>query len=56
MNDLIQRLLARFQTEAGQTLVEYSLILAFIALVVVAILGTLGTQVISAFTSANAGF
>jgi Flp pilus assembly pilin Flp len=46
----------RLQAEDGQTIVEYGLILTFIALVVIAVLGGLGTQVVSSFTSASAGF
>ncbi len=53
MNDLVLRYVARFQAEEGQTMVEYGLILALISVVAIAILGGLGGNVVSTFTSAN---
>lgn len=53
MNDLVLRYVARFQAEEGQTMVEYGLILALISIVAIAILGGLGGNVVSTFTSAN---
>jgi pilus assembly protein Flp/PilA len=52
----IASLLRRLQADDGQTIVEYGLLLTFIALVVIAVLGNLGTQVITSFSSASAGF
>lgn len=57
MTDWFRKLPARrWSAKSGQTMVEYSLILAFVSLVAVVILGTLGTSVIASFTSAVAGF
>lgn len=42
-----------FAKEEGQGLVEYALILALIAIVVIAILTTLGGQVNSTFTTVS---
>jgi pilus assembly protein Flp/PilA len=55
--ELIQLILRRLcSDEQGQTMVEYGLILTFIALVVIAVLGNLGTAVVAMFNSASAGF
>ncbi|GAB3567965.1 hypothetical protein GCM10027405_29180 [Arthrobacter alkaliphilus] len=40
-----------FKSEAGATAVEYGLLVALIAAVIVVIVGTLGGQVNTAFTS-----
>ena len=57
MNDLMKRLVARLApTKRGQTIVEYGLILSFLALVVVVVLGQLRTAFIPPFQSAAAGF
>ena len=42
-----------WQEEDGQDLVEYSLLLAFIALAAVSILNGVGTKITSLFTSVN---
>jgi Flp pilus assembly pilin Flp len=39
--------------EAGATTIEYGLMLAFVALVVFAAVGNLGTQLMPGFTSAS---
>jgi pilus assembly protein Flp/PilA len=39
--------------EEGQDLVEYALLLGFVALAAVAVLGTIGTNIGSIFNSAN---
>lgn len=48
----MKNLLLRFvREEEGQDLIEYALLIVFIALVVVAALGPLGTQVSSVYTT-----
>ncbi len=42
-----------FRNEEGQDLVEYALLLVFIALVVMVMLGAVGSSVNSVFSSAN---
>ena len=42
INGALLRFVARFQRETGQALAEYGLILALIAVVCIAALGTLG--------------
>jgi pilus assembly protein Flp/PilA len=44
-----------FAKEEGQGLVEYALILVLIAIVVIVILGLVGDQVSTAFSSINSG-
>jgi pilus assembly protein Flp/PilA len=39
------RLVARFQAEEGQALAEYGLLLALIAVVCIAVLGTIGLAI-----------
>jgi pilus assembly protein Flp/PilA len=41
----------RFTSEKGATAVEYGLLVALIAAVIVVIVGTLGTQINTAFTT-----
>jgi pilus assembly protein Flp/PilA len=53
MKDLLFRMLVRFQSEKGQTMVEYGLILALVSVVAIVILGTLGTNVSTTFQSAS---
>jgi Flp pilus assembly pilin Flp len=43
--------LRRMKSKKGQTLVEYALILAFISVVAISVLITLGNQVKSVFTT-----
>ena len=43
--------LRRLKSKKGQTLVEYALILAFISVVAISVLVTLGTQVTAVFTA-----
>jgi len=45
MRDILLRLMARFQPEEGQGMVEYALILALVSIVAIVILPTLGTDV-----------
>lgn len=50
----MKNLIARFvREEEGQDLIEYALLIVFIALVVVAALGPLGTRVSSVYQSVN---
>ena len=53
MNTLLTRALARLRAEDGQTMVEYGLILALVSVVAIAILITLGGNVVTTFTSAS---
>jgi len=57
MNDLMLRIAARIQgetqAEEGQTMVEYGLILALISVVAITILQTMGSHIITTFTSAS---
>ena len=55
MRDLIQLTLGRWlqRDEEGQTLVEYGLLLALIAIVVIAVLIILGPTVSGIFQSVN---
>jgi Flp pilus assembly pilin Flp len=46
-----KRALRRTKSKKGQTLVEYALILAFISVVAIGVLITLGNQVKSVFTT-----
>ena len=52
MYEQFLRIVSRLQADQGQTMVEYGLILALVSIVAIAILGTLGTNVITTFTSA----
>jgi pilus assembly protein Flp/PilA len=49
---MLQRLMAE---ENGQTLIEYGLFLAFVAMMVIAILTVLGSKVRNMYVSANSG-
>lgn len=42
--------------EEGQGLVEYAMILVFVAIVVIAILALLGPQIANVFSQVTAGF
>jgi pilus assembly protein Flp/PilA len=46
---MIARLTNRFRSETGATAVEYGLLVALIAAVIVVIVGTLGTEIQAAF-------
>jgi pilus assembly protein Flp/PilA len=46
---MIARLTNRFRSETGATAVEYGLLVALIAAVIVVIVGTLGTEIQTAF-------
>jgi Flp pilus assembly pilin Flp len=50
---MINSILALLQEEEGQDLVEYSLLLAFIALAAIALLSAAGNSVKSIWTSIN---
>jgi pilus assembly protein Flp/PilA len=55
INEFVLRLVARFQSEAGQALAEYGLILALIAVVCILTLTALGLAIsgkLGAITSA----
>jgi pilus assembly protein Flp/PilA len=54
MTKLCVNLLNRVKTRKGQTLVEYGLILALVAVVVIAVLGILGNQLINIFSEVTA--
>jgi Flp pilus assembly pilin Flp len=56
INDLVLKMVARFQAEQGQTMVEYGLILALVSVVAITVLITLGGSVVSTFTSASSAF
>ncbi len=56
MPKYIMKLLLSRDTEAGQALAEYSLILAFIAIVCVAALGLLGLALAAQIDGIAAGF
>jgi len=49
----MERIKKFFKEEDGATAVEYGLIVALIAAVIVAIVGTLGTQIRTAFTTVS---
>jgi Flp pilus assembly pilin Flp len=51
MNTVISMLIARFQSERGQALAEYALILAAIALACIIALGLIGVAVDGKLTS-----
>ncbi len=54
INRLVERIRSkakRYKNKRGQTLVEYALILAFISVVAISVLITLGNQVKKVFTT-----
>ena len=58
LNDFLTSLLVSWrnlttETEAGQTLVEYGLIIALISIAAIAIMATVGTNVTNVFTSVS---
>jgi len=56
INEFVARLLVKFQEvkeEAGQTLVEYGLIVALLSIAAIVILGTLGGNIVDVFTKVS---
>jgi pilus assembly protein Flp/PilA len=58
MNYVATKMIAKMQAlwatrEQGATAVEYGLLVALIAAVIVAIVATLGTKILNAFTTVN---
>jgi pilus assembly protein Flp/PilA len=51
MRDFMLELAARRESEDGQTMVEYGLILALVSIVAIVTLTTVGTDVKAVFTS-----
>ena len=51
MRDFILKLAARRDSEDGQAMVEYGLILALVSVVAIGVLATVGTDVQSVFQS-----
>lgn len=51
LKDAVGRFFSHLPREEGQALVEYGLIIALIALVVIGVLTTVGTDVSSVFSS-----
>jgi Flp pilus assembly pilin Flp len=49
-NLFVTKLYSRMQREEGQSLVEWALILALVTVVAIAILGTIGTNVVAKLT------
>jgi Flp pilus assembly pilin Flp len=56
MMELMRRSAQRIHDDSGQSLAEYSLILAFIALACVVALGLLGLAISGSYTSILPGF
>jgi Flp pilus assembly pilin Flp len=56
VRELVPRLRARLAAESGQTVTEYSILLGFIALAVVAVLLMMGDQLGLPYQLAVAGF
>lgn len=58
INDLMTSLFARIQNakeESGQTLVEYGLIVALLSIVAIAVIATLGDEIVLVFEEVTAG-
>jgi pilus assembly protein Flp/PilA len=56
INEFVTRLMAKFQEvkeEAGQTLVEYGLIVALLSIAAIVILSTLGGDIVNVFTTVS---
>ena len=52
----MQAFVRRFaQNESGATAIEYGLIIALIAVVIITAVGTIGTKINNGFTSVNTG-
>ena len=45
ISEFVTRLMARYESEKGQALAEYGLLLALIAVVCIAVLGTIGLAI-----------
>jgi Flp pilus assembly pilin Flp len=56
LSQLLAGLAARLRREEGQTMAEYALILALIAVVTAAVIVTLGGQISSVFSSVTGQF
>jgi len=56
LSELLGGLAARLRREEGQTMAEYALILALIAVVTAAVIITLGGQISSVFNSITGQF
>jgi Flp pilus assembly pilin Flp len=56
LSRLLGALAARLRREEGQTMAEYALILALIAVVTAAVIFTLGGQISSVFSSVTGQF
>jgi len=56
LSQLLGGLAARLQREEGQTMAEYALILALIAVVTAAVIVTLGSKISSVFNSVTGQF
>ena len=54
LNDLMLRLMARWEAKKGQGMVEYALILALVSVVAIGVLQLVGTSVKNVFSSAAA--
>ena len=56
MTTLLRRLMQRLASEEAQALAEYSLIIAFVAIVCIAAVTALGLAILGPFTDVLAGF
>ena len=56
MSKYFKRLSRRIRKQSGQSLVEYSLVLALIAIVVVLVLQGIGSKVNNTLSTTNSGF
>jgi pilus assembly protein Flp/PilA len=52
----MKKLILFFKDEEGATMVEYALMIVFIALVCITVVGLLGSQVSGVFENVRAGF
>jgi pilus assembly protein Flp/PilA len=56
ITDTLTRLMSWMREEAGQTLVEYAIILALISVAAIAVLVVLGPQVADTFNEVSSNF